>query len=109
MRRIIQSIDYLHEDHLSEITMEVVMEGASATHLRIESTTVGGDTTVTITDAGGIDGIPALAANEGITVTEALGAVSGVLADLEKADRLNRQARSGLTEHVLHRMAHEEG
>lgn len=109
MRRIIQSIEYLHEDHLSGVTMEVVMEGASATHLRIESITVGGRTTVAIMDDGGKDGIPVLAANEGITETEALGAVSGVMADIEKADRLNRQARSGLTEYVLQRMAHEEG
>ena len=109
MRRIIQSIDYLHEDHMSQITMEVVMQGASATHLRIESVTAGGATTVTITDDGGKDGIRALAANEGITRTQALGAVSGVMADIEKADRLDRQARSGLTEHVLQRMAHEEG
>lgn len=109
MRRTIQNIEYLHEEHLSQITMEVVMEGASATHLRIESTTVIGGTTVTITDDGGKDGIRALAANEGITTMQALGALAGVLADFEKADRLNRQARSGLTEHVLHRMAHEEG
>lgn len=105
MRRVLKNIEYRHEGDRSQVTIHVEMQGASSTDLIVESTTIGDTTTVQFwTDSSG-DGIAALADNEGISQTEALGAVAGLLSDLTKAETLNRRARSGLAEHVLTKMA----
>ena len=105
MRRVIKNIEYKHEEHMSRITLEVEMQGISSTHLTVESIDTGGAPQVAFwTDSAG-DGIAALATNEGISQTEALAQVAGVLADIESADRLNRRARTGLAAHVLLEMA----
>lgn len=105
MRRVIKNIEYKHEEHMSRITLHVEMQGASSTMLIVESIDTGGAPQVTFwTDSAG-DGIAALAANEGISRTEVLAQIAGVLADIESADRLNRRARTGLAAHVLLEMA----
>lgn len=105
MRRIIKDITYKHEEHLSRITLEVEMQGVSSTHLIVESIDAGGAPQVTFWTDSDDDGVAALAANEGISQTEALAQIAGVLADIESADRLNRRARTGLAAHVLLEMA----
>ena len=105
MKRVIKEITYRHEDHMSQIRMEVQMQGVSVTDLTIWSTTTGDTTHVVIEDDFGGSGIAVLASNEGVTEMEALGAIAGILSDLTNAETLNKRARSGLANHVLTEMA----
>lgn len=102
MRREIESVRYNHEEGRSEMSMEVRIVGASETRLLIETTTIGGATVVAMEDEYGQEGVAALMVNEDVSYAVAIGEVAGVLSDLEKAERMNRAARQGLSDHVLH-------
>lgn len=102
MKREIENVRYHHEEGRSEVSMETRIVGSTETLLWIDSVTVGGSPVVTVTDEHGNDGIEALMSNEEIDYWVALGEIAGVLSDLEKAERMNRDARRGLTEHFLH-------
>lgn len=101
MRREIENVRYNHEPGRSEMTMDVTIIGASETRLRIETVDAGGTTAVTIEDDFHREGIAALMENEDVGYEVALGEIAGVLTDLEKAERMNRAARQGLSDHVL--------
>lgn len=105
MRREIKDVRYSHEGGRSGMTLDVVVSGVTETRLEAEWLLVGGSAAVTIVDEWGRDGVTALMGNEDICEEEALGVIASVLSDLEKADRLNRAARQGMTDHVLRRMA----
>lgn len=107
MRRIIKDITYHHEGDRSQVNIDVEVQGASSTHMLVQSVTYLDTTTVEFWTETGSNGIEALADNEGISTVEALGAIAGLLADLESADRLNRRARSGLSAHVLRQMTED--
>lgn len=105
MRREIKDVRYSHEGGRSRMTLDVVVSGVTETRLDAEWLRVGGTTAVAIVDEWGHDGVTALMGNEDISEEEALGVIASVLSDIEKADRLDRAARQGMTDYVLRRMA----
>lgn len=104
MRREIENVRYTHEKHRSEVVMDVIIIGATETRLQIRSESIGDTPVVTITDEFHNEGVAALMNNEDVGYEVALGEIAGVLSDLEKAERMNRAARQGLSSYVLTEM-----
>ena len=104
MRRVIESISYVHDEHGPGITVEATLQGVTETRVVAEWRSVAGTEEVHVTDVDGhpLEGV--LAEREGMSEVEVYAQMAAILSDIEKAEQLNRKARRGLSTYVLDRV-----